>query len=140
MCIRDRVREVHLGTKLDEGVIKWSDETQRQELELISSKTRDAVATFLDVDYMKAKIEELRTLAEIQIGNPPQTIQRIAKKSGWSENEANDILLHFIQGGDTSALGLAQAVTSIAQLVEAPDRQDELEATAIPAAELVAVA
>ena len=137
---KDAVREVHLGGKLDEGVIRWSDETQRQELELISSRARDAVATFVDVEYMKAKIEELRALADVQVANPSEAIHRVAKRSGWSDNEANDILLHFIQGGDTSALGLAQAVTSTAQLVEAPDRQDELEATAIPAAELVAVA
>ena len=137
---KDAVREVHLGGKLDEGVIRWSDETQRQELELISSRARDAVATFVDVEYMKAKIEELRALADVQVANPSEAIHRVAKRSGWSDNEANDILLHFIGGGDTSALGLAQAVTSTAQLVEAPDRQDELEATAIPAAELVAVA
>ena len=62
-----------------------------------------------------------------------------SKKIHWSENEQESILRHFIQGGDTSALGLAQAVTSVAQTVKSPDRQDELETSAIVAAELAIV-
>jgi len=59
---RDAMRAVHLGSKLEEGVITWSEETQQQELSLITTKTRDAVATFLDVEYMKSKIELIKKL------------------------------------------------------------------------------
>ncbi len=136
---KDAMRAVHLGEKLDEGIIRWSDDTQRRELDLITSKTRDAVATFLDVDYMQTKIIELKSLAEADVVNAPKTIQRVAKKTHWSEDEQESILRHFIQGGDTSALGIAQAVTSVAQTVKSPDRQDELETSAIVAAELAIV-
>ena len=137
---KDAMRAIHLGGKLDEGVIKWSDDTQRQELELVTSKTRDAVATFLDIDYMKAKITELQELAGVDVTKPADTIQRVGRKVGWSETEQDEILSHFIKGGQTTALGVAQAVTSVAQTTDSPDRQDELEISALAAAELVAVA
>jgi len=137
---KDAMRAIHLGGKLDEGVIKWSDDTQRQELELVTSKTRDAVATFLDIDYMKAKITELQELAGVDVTKPADTIQRVGRKVGWSETEQDEILSHFIKGGQTTALGVAQAVTSVAQTTDSPDRQDELEISALAAAELIAVA
>jgi hypothetical protein len=137
---KDAMRAIHLGGKLDEGVVRWSEETQRTELDLVTSKARDAVSTFLDIDYMRAKIADLRLLAGIDVAHPLDTIERLAKKTGWTDVEEGEILSHFIRGGQTTALGVAQAVTSYAQTVEAVDRQDELEATALVAAELVAVA
>ena len=137
---KDAMRAIHLGGKLDEGVIEWSDETQRHELELVTSKTRDAVSTFLDIDYMRAKIADLRELAGIEVAHPVDTIERVAKKTGWTDVEEASILSHFIKGCQTTALGVAQAVTSYAQTVDATDRQDELETTAMVAAELAAVA
>jgi len=136
---RDAMRAVHLGSKLEEGVITWSEETQQQELSLITTKTRDAVATFLDVEYMKTKIDELHQLAGIEVKQPPRTMKMISKKSGWSETEEQDILKHFYQGGDNSALGVAQAITSFAQTVKKTDRQDELESSALQSAELVSI-
>ncbi len=137
---KDAMRAIHLGGKLDEGVVQWSDDTQQNELALVTSKARDAVATFLDVDYMRTKIAELQNLAGVEVSHPVDTMQRIARKTGWSDVEEANILSHFIKGGQTTALGVAQAVTSFAQTVESPDRQDELETSALIAAELVAVA
>ena len=136
---KDAMRAVHLGGKLDDGVVRWSDDTQQHELSLITSKARDAVATFLDVDYMRTKIQELQELAGVEVTRPAETIQRVSKKAGWSETEQDEILSHFIRGGQTTALGVAQAVTAYAQTVQSIDRQDELETTAILAAELAAV-
>ena len=111
---KDAMRAVHLGGKLDDGVVRWSDDTQQHELSLITSKARDAVATFLDVDYMRTKIQELQELAGVEVTRPADTIQRVSKKAGWSETEQDEILSHFIRGGQTTALGMAQAVTAYA--------------------------
>ncbi len=135
---QDAMRAVHLGGKLDEGVVRWSDDTQRRELELITSKTKDAVSSFLDIKYMKVKLQELRALADIDVPNPVKVIDRVAKKVHWSEKEKENILSHFIKGSDQSALGVAQAVTSVAQRVKSVDRQDELETSALTAASFVA--
>ena len=136
---KDAMRAIHLGGKLDDGIVRWSDDTQQHELSLVTSKTRDAVATFLDVDYMRTKITELQELAGVEVARPADTIQRVSRKVGWSESEQDEILSHFIKGGQTTALGVAQAVTSYAQTVKSIDRQDELETSALVAAELVAV-
>lgn len=133
---KDAVREVHLGGKLDEGVVKWSDETRRQELELVTARSRDAVATFLDIDYMREKIDELRMLAEVTIEQPVKALERVARKQNWTDAEQQDILTHFIAGGDTSALGVAQAVTAYAQTVTSSDRADDFESHALAAATL----
>jgi hypothetical protein len=45
---RDAVRAVHLGERLDEGPVSWSGNTQDKTLALITARTTDAVATFLD--------------------------------------------------------------------------------------------
>ncbi len=137
---KDAMRAIHLGGKLDDGIVRWSDDTQQHELSLVTSKTRDAVATFLDVDYMRTKITELQELAGVEVARPADTIQRVGRKVGWSETEQDEILSHFIKGGQTTALGVAQAVTSVAQTTDSPDRQDELEISALAAAELIAVA
>jgi len=136
---KDAMRAIHLGGKLDDGIVRWSEDTQQHELSLVTSKTRDAVATFLDIDYMKEKIADLQQLAGVQVARPADTIQRVSRKVGWSEKEQDEILHHFIRGGQTTALGVAQAVTSFAQTVQSIDRQDELETTAILAAELATV-
>ena len=136
---KDAMRAIHLGGKLDDGIVRWSDDTQQHELSLVTAKARDAVATFLDVDYMRTKIQELQELAGVDVDRPADTIQRVSRKVGWSETEQDEILSHFIRGGQTTALGMAQAVTAYAQTVESIDRQDELETTAILAAELATV-
>ncbi len=81
----------------------------------------------------------LRELAEIEVAEPSKAIKRIAKKVNWSEEEEEAIFGHFIKGGDLSALGIAQAVTAAAQQATSVDRQDELETSAMAAAELVGV-
>ena len=135
----DAVREVHLGARLYEGVVRWSDDTNRRELELVTARTRDAVATFLDADYMADKIAELRLLADATVEQPVKALEKIGRKHNWSDTEQEAILSHFIGGGDPSALGVAQAITSFAQSVESPDRADELEVGAMAAAQLAAV-
>src|ERR1019366_4625479 len=50
---RDAMRAVHLGERLDEGVVTWSGNTQDKTLALITAKTTDAVAAFLDPGYVE---------------------------------------------------------------------------------------
>jgi len=133
---KDAVREIHLGGKLADGVVKWSDDTSQKVLELITAKARDAVAAFVDVDYMRSVIADLTELAGVTVVRPVETIQRLGKTCGWSEDEQDNILQHFISGCDTSAFGVAQAVTSYAQVIADGSRADELEVTALNAASM----
>ena len=48
---KDAIRAVHLGERLEEGVVTWSGNTLDKTLALITARTSDTVATFLDPRY-----------------------------------------------------------------------------------------
>jgi hypothetical protein len=134
---RDIMRNVHLGGRMEEGVIRWSEETMAKTLELVTSRTKDAVATFLDVDYVSKAVAWIEERSEKPVEKPVETIQTIGKKLAFTDQAQAHILDHFIKGGDTSAGGLVNAVTSYAQTVESPDAANELEAVALRVLDLV---
>lgn len=127
----DAVRAVHIGGRLDDGIIRWSEETHQANVELVTAKTRDAIATFLNVDYVKKVMAEIDEAYETPISDAAGTIERVSRKHLFSEEEQASILDAFIKGGDLTAGGVMQAVTYAAQDVENPDRASELEDVAL---------
>jgi hypothetical protein len=132
---KDVLRAVHLGGKQDDGVVRWSDETQRLTVELVTSKTADAVKTFLDVDYVKAVVASLTETASKPV-DPLTTVQAVGKRLQFDKATTDGILDHFIRGGQITAGGVMQAVTSYAQTVDSPDAAFDLEAAAVRAMEV----
>lgn len=130
---KDAMREVHLGGRLEAGVVRWSDTTQQKALDLVRAKTADAVRTFLDVDYVRRVIADLEADAATPVPDPVPTVQRVAKAMSYTEGETNGILGHFLAAGQLTAGGVLGAVTSWAQEVGDPDRAYELEAGAFDA-------
>lgn len=135
---KDAMRAVHLGGKLDEGVIRWSDSTHQKNVELITAKTVDAVRTFLDADYMQRVIADMEAQAGKQLDKPLEAVQAVAKKMAYTEEVTQGILDHFIKGGDTTAGGVMHAVTSYSQVLTDPDAAQALEESAFRALELAA--
>ncbi|MEW2425884.1 DUF932 domain-containing protein [Streptomyces nigra] len=130
---KDVMRAVHLGGRQDEGVVSWSGQTQRKTLELITSKTADAVRTFLSREYVEAKVHEMEAAAGKALDEPTKTIEHVTKTLSIG-NEAKDMILaHFIRGGQMTAGGVMQAVTSSAQTLTDADQAAALEALAVPA-------
>ncbi|MBL1120297.1 DUF932 domain-containing protein [Streptomyces sp. 110] len=130
---KDVMRAVHIGAKHDEGIVQWSGATRARELELVASKTADAVQQFLSPAYVEAKIDEIEREAGKQISDPAQTIEMVSKQLSFSGAVRESILNHFIRGGQTTAGGVMQAVTSTAQTLSDADAAHELEAMALPA-------
>ncbi|MFF6642259.1 DUF932 domain-containing protein [Streptomyces althioticus] len=130
---KDVMRAVHLGGKQDEGIISWSGETQRKTLELITSKTTDAVRTFLSREYVEAKLSELEDAAGKRLAEPTKTIEHVTKTLSIGAEAQNMILAHFVQGGQMTAGGVMNAVTSTAQTLTDADQAAALEALAVPA-------
>lgn len=124
---QDALRAVHLGGKLDEGVVRWSDDTQRKSLSLITAKTRDAVATFLDTAYMEKVIARIEEQSETRVTDAVGTIKQVGKKLAFDQQTQDGILDHFLRGGDATAGGLLGAVTSYAQTVPDADKASEVE-------------
>lgn len=134
----DALREVHLGGRMDEGVVRWSEETQRKSLDLVTAKARDAVATFLDVDYVRGKVAEISAQASAPVDKPEDTVRHVAKTLQFGEQAADAILGHFIAGGQITAGGVMQAVTSWAQTLDDAEQAADAEAGALDALALAA--
>jgi len=134
----DLFRAVHLGGRLDEGVIEWGADTQSASIALIAKQVRDTVLTYCSADYLREWINELEEKSSTPVLDPAKAIKVISRRAGFSEHEAQGILSHFISGGQATAGGFMQATTSFAQLVESPDRAVELEARAMQVLDLAA--
>lgn len=130
----DALSAVHLGAKLAEGVINWSDETQQRSLELVTSMTRDAVSSFLDVEYVKTIVDNLAA-QDKPVSEPAKAVELVGKRLSYTKEQTAGILDHFIRGGQMTAFGVVNAVTSYAQAVESPDESYDLEKSAFSAFE-----
>src|SRR6478735_3612449 len=126
---KDVVRAVHLGGRLEDGVIRWSAETQRQNLELIKSKTRDAVTTFLDRDYITSCIAKITEQAVKEVRT--DEVKVIAKRAKFTEQESDLIFDYFVRGGQTTRGGIMNAVTAASQMVADADQAHDMEARAL---------
>jgi len=137
----DAIRNVHLGARLDEGLVRWSDEAYARTLELVRVKARDAVATFLDTAYLDRVVADLEVLAGHQLADPMGAIQYVGRQLAFTVDQERSILAAFIQGGDTSALGVAQAISYVALDQDLDgDTAHDLESVALRGAELAAAA
>lgn len=134
---KDAMRAVHLGGKMDEGLIRWSDETQQKTVELIRLKTRDAVATFLDVDYMEKVIARVEKQATKEVTDGAAAIEFISKKSAFTQAEQAGILSHFVRGGQMTVGGVFNSVTAMAQTVTDADRAYEMEMAGLKVLDLL---
>jgi hypothetical protein len=135
---KDVVRSVHLGAKLDEGRVQWSDDTQRKTLAVYTAQARDTVRRFLDRDYVEAEIRQIEKSSGAPVADVEESIKSVFKTLKFTEEQRKGILDHFIRGGDISAGGVLHAVTSYAQSIEDPDDAHELGAQGIRAMELAA--
>ncbi|MER6913956.1 DUF932 domain-containing protein [Streptomyces sp. NPDC000594] len=137
---KDALRAVHLGAKLDEGVIRWSGDTETKNLELITAQARDAVATFLDREYVENKLTQIEKDAGRPLADPVKTIEVVSKKLKFTDSLRESIMGHFVTGGQNTAGGIMQAITATAQTLTDADAAFELEGQALPAMNLAASA
>lgn len=134
---QDAIRNVHLGGKLDEGLIQWSEDTQQKQLDLITAKTRDAVKTFLDVDYLRRTLARVEEQAGKPVTSAQDTIKVVGSALKLTQSEQDGILAHFIRGGQMTAGGVLNAMTSFSQTIPDADRADALDSQALRALSLV---
>jgi hypothetical protein len=135
---RDAMRAVHLGERLDEGVVTWSGNTRDKTLALITAKTTDAVGTFLNPGYVQAALRAIERDAGHELADPPEAVRAVSQRLRFTEAQQNDILTHFIRGGDVTAGGVMHAVTSVAQTLPDADAAHEMESQGLRALEIAA--
>jgi hypothetical protein len=133
------LRRTHLGARhVDDGVIAWSAETNAKTLELVTARTRDAVAAYLDTEFVTRAVRELEATAVAPVADPDTTIKLVAQRLRYTDEQQRSLLAHFIAGADLSAGGVLHAVTSLAQTVVDADAAYDLEATAVQAMRIAA--
>ena len=89
---RDALRAVHLGERLDEGVVSWSGNTQDKTLALITAKTTDAVAAFLDRSYVEAAVRAIERNAGRPVSDPAEAVRTVSQRLRFTDAQQNDIL------------------------------------------------
>jgi hypothetical protein len=134
----DALSKVHVGARLDEGVIKWSRDTEARALELVTAQSRDAVEHFLNPQYVTQKVADIQAKAGRPVTDAPKTVELVAKTLSFTPAQQTTILDHFIKGGQLTAGGIMQAVTSAAQTVQDADVAHAMEAAGLRALELAA--
>ena len=127
---KDMIRNVHLGGRLEHGVINWSEDTQRANIDLVRRKTVDAVRTFLDVSYLEGVVDELTTHGEQPVDDVEQ-VKVIAKRAKYTEAQADDILNYFVRGGQMNRAGVMNAATAAAQMADDADTAFDMEQRAV---------
>lgn len=125
----DRFRRIHLGGKMDEGQIVWSERTQKKNRDLVISQVGDAVKTYLSPEYLGTMVERLATLHKIDLEYPVDAVANVCKTLSIDEENKKNILDHFLRDGTHTVAGIYHAVTRESQNMEL-EKQDEVENSA----------
>lgn len=126
---KDAMSKVHLGGRLDAGVVRWAEDTTAAAVALVKKQTRDAVTTFLSPTYLTETITRLERTAEQEVKSHDE-VKVLAKAAKFTDAEVEGILSYFTQGGQMTRGGVANAVTAYAQTVEDGDQAYALETRA----------
>lgn len=127
---RDAVQKVHLGGRLDTGVVKYAEDTQTAALDLVQKQTRDAVATFLSPEYLTGAITALEARAEEPVADHEQ-VKVLTRGLRYSDEDMAGILAQFTRGGQMTRGGVVNAITAHAQTVDDGENAYDLEARAV---------
>lgn len=123
------MRTTHLGRKAESGLqITYAHDTIERENEFLLSKSRDIAKAIVEGDWFDAHVEKLRDAHEQKIEDrPSKSVGKLAKAFNLNETEQENVLMHFMSGGDFNKFGLAQAVTRTAEDLNDYDRASAFE-------------
>lgn len=129
----DVVKRIHLGSRLSEGVIDWSEKTLKLQDQALFSQLQDAMRQALDPELWHKYVSEAQRAAGHELEpTAVEIVDNISPKLKISETEKNKLLDYFSseigQSGKTQ-WALANGVTAMARDIAAddPDRAVELE-------------
>lgn len=128
-------RSVHLGARMEAGV--WNAEVQGKALDLIVAQVKQRVTEWLNPTWLEHRIAEIEVKAGKPVSAPEKSIKALAGKLKWSQAEQDGILAHFTVGGQLTAGGVANAITSYSQTITNADRASDLDDMAVRAMDLV---
>jgi len=130
---KDIFRKVHLGSPMEMGHV--SQRTMTATMDLITAQTVDKVVEIANPEFLQRKVDEF-----MELKTPVQaTVVHDYLKQAFDQEKADKIFDDFISGGDTTAFGVAQAITSTSQHKDVnPDSALEMDDSALHHAEVLA--
>lgn len=127
----DAFNKIHLGSKMEAySSINWSEETKQKNYSLIVSQVKDAVTTFISADYLGQRVAKMVEQGSEKLKHPVDAVKNVSKFLQLSEEKESSLMDFFIQGGDTTAFGVSQALTFHAHSKSDADEQFDLELAA----------
>ena len=126
--IRDTgLQKVHLGRKLEEQTITWSDKTNELEDELLISKIQDMIHNTFKREIFQEWIDQINNVAREHIPKPTVAVNKVVKAfSEIPQDETDRLLTKFSEYGYTK-WGLCQTVTEYAHTQNNYEKQVRLE-------------
>lgn len=125
----DAFRRNHVGRAIEDGALDWADDTKKADDATVLLKVRDMVRAVVDETRFRATLGRLQGLTDARVtGDPVKAVEVLSQTVGANETEKGSILRALIEGGDLSAWGMVNAVTSLAHKAKDYDRAVELEA------------
>jgi hypothetical protein len=138
----DALRTVHVGSKLDDGIVRWSVDTLSRNAELIAAKSRDAVETLLSAEYVQSVLDRIEAKGARPIAptEAQHVVETVGRRLSYTDDQIASVLGMFVAGGDLTSLGVMQAVTAAAQLVDDAETAAQMEADALRALDFAVTA
>ncbi len=135
-CINGMIRadfgmkKYHVGRLAGEGKDAYrffKDDTLKADDEAFMKKMRDVITAAATEAQFNMLLEDLRESTERKVNDPLGAIQEVTKAYSLTDDDSSAVLKHFIEGGDLSQYGIAQAVTRHSQDVADYDKATDLE-------------
>lgn len=124
------LHKTHLGRSIgtDAAVTVFKDETLAADDSVFFMKVRDVVEAALSELTFRQAAEKLQRTMGIKLrGDPVRTVEVLANRHGFNDQERVGVLRELIAGGDLTGYGLINAVTHYSQEVADYDRATEFE-------------
>jgi hypothetical protein len=115
-----KFRKVHLGAKMDDGIVEWSTNTKNKNYDLIMSQVKDSVKTYLSHDYLGQLTQKLQKAKDTPIEHGIQVVENISNALNITTEHRQNVLKHFLRDQkESNVLGVLNAFTRETQKMDA---------------------
>lgn len=126
--VKDQLKRVHLGSRMDELDFSKNDAVRRANLKLIKEQVKHAVKIFLSKQYLEKTVNHFTELGSKKIEAPvANVVEVIAKTYSIDDVRKANILNHFVEGGDMRRIGMFNAITEECQSLKDADLKQDSE-------------
>jgi hypothetical protein len=122
----ESLAQVHVGARLQLGEVQWTDNTLRLNDEALWAQVGDVIDSTFNPDTFRKMVDTFKGAKAVEIKKPVEVTEAVSVKLALSEEKKTALTRYFAAEGDT-LFGLVQGITRLAQDLEDPDAQVEME-------------